>query len=353
MPDAIQTKAWYQKPENVLTYGLLGLLGWWGVGIANSVLPKLTELADNTTAFALAVAGLAVVVFLVTSKDIHKLGWYYYKLGMKKATNVVYTIDPIGVMELNVEKLEERWKTVKNGLGKLRGQADNLARKVDSKTEKHDKSMREMAEAQAQATGPNERRMRMQMQLMARQAGRAEKSTLTYQGLLNKVRVFIQLLEKVDEACEYMIADLKDTVEEEREKRTTIQTSHSVMTAAGQILDRGRQREEFDRALEANNQDYSWRLGEIEQIAFDSESFITSMDLENGVYEADALAKLEAWSSRIDPLLEGGSGKTKYKVGSGVTATSRLLVSDSGKQVIDTTTAEPQDFADMFKKLDK
>jgi hypothetical protein len=153
-------------------------------------------------------------------------------------------------------------------------------------------------------------------------------------------------MEKVDEAAKFMIADIEDTVEEETKKREMIRASYKAMSAARRILAADKQRELYDMALESTTRDYSTKLGEITQFMEDSQHFINTMDLENGVFESDALSKLDDWEKRSASLLEGGTGKTKFNV----------LTGDSVGHLLSGGTQEPvtqdrQSFSEMFDKL--
>jgi hypothetical protein len=88
------------------------------------------------------------------------------------------------------------------------------------------------------------------------------------------------------------------------------------------------------------------KLGEIEQFMNDTQSFVNSVDLQNGVYEEDALDKLKEWETRSANLLEGGSGKTKFRISS---------VGDSPEDVntLDDESSEPKTqsaYAELFNK---
>lgn len=70
------------------------------------------------------------------------------------------------------------------------------------------------------------------------------------------------------------------------------------------------------------------------------------MDLQNGVYEEDALVKLNEWEQRAGALLEGGTGKTKFRID----PTSQSSVSDGDDEVQEEeANAGRQSYADMFK----
>jgi membrane-associated HD superfamily phosphohydrolase len=215
--------------------------------------------------------------------------------------------------------------------------------KIQAKTKAHDQNMNVAAQADKQG-------MIMQRQLAVRKAGRAEQVTLTFQGLLNEIRKQIAIAEKIKEASKYMIADINDTIEVETEKREEIRASYKAMNAARRILAKDKDREMYDLALESTTRDYANKLGEITQFLDDSKDFINTMDLENGAADEASLSKLKEWETRSANLLEGGTGKTKYRVGA-----LKQLPSDQGSQVIDAVIDDDdkQSYSDLFSTLDK
>lgn len=342
---ATEAKPWYKKPENIAIYGGLIGVGYLGLLALDKILPLLVRVLENGIYASFLAAVLGVIVFLAVNGDIHRLAWYGYKSAMRWVTGMFVQLDPIGIMKTYVETLRANLAQIKKSLGSLQGQAHALNELVASKAREHEHSMSMAAEAKKRGA---EKGMRMEMRLQARKAGRAEQSTMTYQGLLNRVLKHIAVMEKVEEAANFMIADIEDTVQEETKKREMIHASHKAMTAARRILATDKQRELYDMALEATTKDYHDKLGEITQFMNDSQHFINTMDLENGVFEEEALSKLEAWEERSLNLLSGGTGKTSYHVlPAGESSSTSALLNDGAED------PGRKSFADLFGNLDK
>jgi hypothetical protein len=312
MSDLVKDKknVW-QRPENWFTWAGIAVLGYGAVRAIDVALPLLTRVLENVLYTSFLAGGTALVGWLLVNKDVHRLAWYAYKSAMRWVTRRFVEIDPIAIMRTFIVQLEGNLGAISEAIGALRGQIRKLEAKIQATTQKQEQSMN-MA-ARAKALG-EQRGMRAEMALQMRRAGRAEKSNITYQGLLNRMKTHLAVMEKVQEASSLMVADIKDTVEEEAEKRKMIEASHQAMTASRRILAEGEQRELYDLAMEQVTTDYYSKLGEIEQFMDDSTHFINTMDLENGVYEADALFRLEEWEKRSVNLLEGGPGKARYRV---------------------------------------
>lgn len=344
--ETLDKKPWYKKWENIPIVGGAAIAGYLGLLSLDTLLPLLNRVLENLLYTAVLFGGIGIVGFLLVNGDIHKLLWYWYTSGMRWLTSFIVELDPIGMMRSAVKELKQKLLLIKKALGSLRGQAQSLEELITDKAKEHDHSMSLAAEARKRG---DQKGMKMQMQLQARKANRAEQSSLTYQGLLNKIRRHIALMEKIEEASNFMIADMDDTIDEESKKREMIHASYKAMTAAKAILAASKQRELYDMALEANVKDYYSKLGEIQQFMEDSQQFINTVDLENAACDTNTLAKLDEWEKRSESLLEGGTGKTKYRI-SPVDASSEESA-ESGDE--DETKEKRQSFADLFEKLDK
>lgn len=339
-----EPKKFYQKPENVLVYGVLGVLGYYALQRIDSILSLIISVLEKGIYGTFLIGVSAVIAFLLVNGDFHKLAWLGYTNLMRYLTGFVVEMDPIGAMKTAVGKLKKSLGTVKKNLGSLRGQESELVQLVAQKTKEQEDSMNLAAAAKGRL---GQKGMRMEMKLMARKAGRAEESSLTYQGLLNKIRRYISLIEKIEEASNFMILDMEDTIAEESQKRRMIRTSWKAIMAAKSVLAASKERELYDMGLEANVKDFYSKLGEIQQFMEDVQHFVNTTDLQNDSIESDALAKLDAWEKRSEGLLEGGTGKTKFRV----SPVGSDEASTTGED--DEHTEKRQSFADLFGNLDK
>lgn len=337
-------KPW-QRPDNWVTYGILAVLGYLGLTSLDKILPLVIRVFENTLYAAGLFGALGVLGFLVVNKDIHRLVWYGYRVAMRWLTERFVTLDPIAILEEYVRDLHGNLGKIKESLETLRGQKRKIEAIIHRKGEDYDRSMQQMSSAQARSKGKEggDRAMNRHMMLQSRKAGRLEKSAVTYQGLLSRLNAHIAITEKIGEAAEFMVADIEDTVAEEKEKRATIKESHRAMAASKRILQAGQQRELYDMAMEHITNDYFQKLGEIEQFMRDSESFVAGVDIDNGVFEAQAVERLAEWEKRSENLLSGGSGKTKFRV-----EPAHL---DSDGESEGAEAGKRQSYADLFDQL--
>jgi hypothetical protein len=349
-----ETKKWWQRPENWVSWAPFIALGAVGLHYANPILEWVIELAQNVLVAGGLIAAIGVIGFLVTSADLHKVVGLAYKSAMKRLTNVVYAVYPLEIMEGYLDDLREKKVKLKRSLGELRGLLKEMIAKLAQQGNEHTEAMRL---AQAANKRGNQPGMQAQLAFQARRANRLEKSGITAQGRINKVKNLIALMAKVDEATDFMILDLEDTIKTEKEEREQAEKAAKLMASAQAILFNNRKREEFDKALEANQQYVSMQMGLLEQFEEDTKEILTGIDLENDIIKLEAIEKIDAMGKKLDGLFEGGSGNTRYRVspvfrieGDAEEDAIQQQAELEQQEAAAATTAKRQSYADLYRK---
>lgn len=347
----METKKWWQRPENwVSALPFIGL-GLLGILYANPILEWLIQLAQNVLLAAGLFGAIAVLGFLATSADLHRLLGLAYMGFIKRMTNIVYAVYPLEIMQGYLDDLKEKKVQLKKSLGDLRGLLTEMITKLAKKGEEHAQAMR-MAKA-ATAHG-NEPGMQAQLAFQARKADRLEKRGVASQATINKLKKLIALMSKVDEATDFMILDLTDTIKNEEEARYEADVAAKVMKAAQAILFSSKKRDEFDAALEANQRYVGMQMGLLEQFEEDTKNIITGIDLETDSIKLDALDKIDQMDKQLNGLFSGGTGTTKYRVSpafrvDGSDEEALQQQAELEEQSAEETKAKRQSYADLYK----
>lgn len=144
------------------------------------------------------------------------------------------------------------------------------------------------------------------MILKSRKAGRLKESNMKLEDLYQKMEILYRVLRKMYENSEIMLEDIQDQVMVKEQERKAIHASNSAMKSAMSIIKGDAdKRAVFDQALEAIADDVSSKVGEMERFMEMSESFMSSVDLQNGVFEEEGLKMLEKWEKEGVSLLLG------------------------------------------------
>lgn len=300
-------KSFWEKPEGTTGMVALTILAAGGFFLAQAILPALIGVltlgiaaigkAITLTLLCLMLAG---VFYVATNPKFLTLLSYVFKSAMRKATGLLVEIDPIGIMMNYVQGMREKLQEMDTAIEKLMGQLKICDLKIRT-------NQRSQEAALAMASEAKKKEKSGAFTVNARQAGRLEK--LNNEVLIPMKRTMemtLQALRKYREVTDTVILDMGNEVEARRAEREMILASHSAMRAARSIL-RGDQdkKELFDQAMEYVVNDYGQKIGEIENFIETSRTFVEGLDLQNGVYEQEALQKLQEWETKADSLLLG------------------------------------------------
>lgn len=292
-------KSFMERPEGKTgTVVGIAILGALGVALY-TFLPVLITLAANTLYLAVMLVALAGLVYVVVDPKFRNLIWYMYKSVMRWITGLFVQIDPIGIIESYVDDLRNNLKKMGNQIASLRGQM----RKLKTDIESNERSMQQNMNLASRA---RDKGMDNVMVLKARKAGRLQDSNLRLQDLYKKMEVLYQVLCKMYENSEVLLEDIQDEVAVRKREREAIRASHSAMQSAMTIIKGDSDRRQmFDQAMEAVADDVGKKVGEMERFMEISSGFMSSIDLQNGVFEESGLEMLEKWEKEGTSILLG------------------------------------------------
>ena len=308
MQDEFKPKSFWERPEGttgMLTIGGIGLAVFLSADFLISLFGKIITMLGQGIAIAVLGSVLFGFIMIVTNKKFQTLISYGFKSVMRMITGAFVEIDPIGIMKSYIEDLKGKRETMEISIGKLRGQISVCEKQVKDYDVEYERQMATVKVARDQGK-------QNALTVAARQAGRLEKlNKESLRPLLLQMQVHLKALNKYYEVTGTVIDDLGNEVRAQEIQRKMIQESHSAMSTAKKILMGGTdQRELFDQAMEFVVNDYGMKMGEIENFIENSKGFVEGLDLQNGVYEADALAKLQEWENKADSILLG-NGKAQ------------------------------------------
>ncbi|MEM6769757.1 MAG: hypothetical protein AAF597_04145 [Bacteroidota bacterium] len=299
-PDVAPPKSFWKRPEGITGLLFLAALIGGGVFLASTFWLTLQAFLATTFGIVVSVAVLGVILFSVIDPRTRALFGYMYKSAMRAITGLFVNIDPIGILKSYIEELEKNLQEMRKQIGKLRGQVRHL------------KTLMETIESEIQkqlklAQLAKQKDKKQQMILSSRRAARLRESNQKYQVLLTKMEVLNRVLNRMHQNSEILLEDTRDQVSLKIEERKAIRASHGAMKSAMSVINGNPdQRAMFDAAMEGIAEDVANKVGEMERMMELSSEFMTSVDLQNGVFADEGLRMLEEWEKKSDLMLAGG-----------------------------------------------
>lgn len=294
-----KNKSFWKKPEGIT--GAIFLLA--GAFLVTRVImatwTALVAAFSTPLGMALILGVLGVLLFMALDSKARNLIWYMYKSTMRWITGIFVQIDPIGILKSYVSELKGNLKKMRKQIGRLRGQMHKLKEMIVN----NKKDIQTNMQLASKAKKTNQEAV---MILKSRKAGRLRESNLKLEDLYNKMEVLYRVLSKMYENSAILAEDIEDQVQLKEQERKAIMAGHSAMKSAMSIIKGDSdKRAMFDQALEAIADDVSMKVGEMERFMEMSESFMSSIDLQNGIFEEKGLKMLEEWEKKSTSLLLG------------------------------------------------
>jgi len=295
---AEKTSFW-KRPEGKTGALIMGALFIGGGILVVQALPAIIAAMANTLYLALMLLALGAIIYMVLDPKMRNLVWYMYKSTMRWITGLFIQIDPIGILKSYVDDLKDNLRKMNRQISQLRGQMHKLQEMILN-------NRKEIATNLDLASEARDKNKESVMILKSRKAGRLKESNMRLEDLYHKMEILYRVLRKMYENSEIMLEDIQDQVMVKEQERKAIHASNSAMKSAMSIIKGDAdKRAVFDQALEAIADDVSSKVGEMERFMEMSESFMSSVDLQNGVFEEEGLKMLEKWEKEGVSLLLG------------------------------------------------
>lgn len=296
------TKSFWKRPEGVTGTIFLAAILLGGGYALYTFLPALVALAANTLYLVLMLMALAALLYIILDPKMRNLIWYMYKSMMRWVTGVFVQIDPIGILKSYVEHLQDSLGKMSKQIGNLKGQMRKMETLMQENQREIENNLKLASVAKNQG---NE----SQVILATRKAARLEESNEKYSVLHQKMQVLYRILDKMYKNSEILLEDTRDQVTLKEQERKAIRASHGAMRSAMSVISGDPdKRAMFDAAVEHIADDVAMKVGEMERFMEVSANFMDSMDLQNGVFQAEGMEMLEKWEKESTLMLL--SGKT-------------------------------------------
>jgi hypothetical protein len=338
-------KSFWSRPEGktgmiFMVLAAAALVYGWG-----QIVPFIVSMLADTLHMVYLAAILGAILFVVFSSRTHLM----FRLLMRAITGMIINIDPIGILKDHLSQMRKRRDVMSQQISNVSGQIQYLKNIIDKNQAMANENMRLAAHAKKIATttaDQNEQlRMALQMKAKANQAGRLQKSNLSYQQLLGKLQNIYDLLSKWAVHIDFYIEDTDNEVKQAEIEYKTINTAYrAYRTALAVIKGTGDEKELYNQTMEKLAEEAGRKLGEMEDFQRLAQNFMDTIDLENGAVETEALEKLDAYEQK---LLTSGATDTPFLLPGATAAPVPVPVKKTGDAPSPAKSAS--DYGDMFK----
>ncbi|GAB2774801.1 hypothetical protein GCM10027275_17300 [Rhabdobacter roseus] len=294
--------SYWTKPEGITSLLFIGALGAVGLYYWNVIALFLIEVTKNTLYLGGLLAVLAVVIFLLTSRDVRTAAFFLFKTLMRKITGIIIKLDPIAIMKIYISDLKEKREKMQGQINQLAGQLVKLNKKI---TENNEMIKQKFAEANKASQLADRPGMRETASLATIEGAGLQEMNEKLLPLQRNIRTVLEFMEKVNKSADYIIKETEIKVKlKEAEYQIVKESSNALRTAISIFKGNPDKKFYFDESMEYIQDDMSRKLGEMKRAMDLSMDFINAVDVQNGILSDKGQALLEAYNKGEFKLIQ-------------------------------------------------
>lgn len=295
-------KSYWSRPEGITSLLFLGGVGAVALYFWNKIAAFLIEVTQNTLYLGFLMAILALVIFLLTSKDVRTAAFFLFKSLMRSITGLIIKLDPIAIMKIYVDDLKEKREKMQGQINTLAGQLVKLNKNIN---ENNERIKQKFAEANKASTMLDRPGMKETASLATIEGAGLQEMNEKLLPLQRNMKTVLEFMEKVNKSADYIIKETEIKVKlKEAEYRIVKESSNALRTAISIFKGNPDKKFYFDESMEYIQDDMSQKLGEMKRAMDLSLDFINGVDVQNGLLSDKGQAMLEAYNTGQFKLIQ-------------------------------------------------
>lgn len=300
-------KSFWERPEGLTGKVILGTSILVILGFLFWLVPA--ALGGNVIALTTLIVVLGMALFFFLDRKMRIITSMSFQRLSRWITSWFIDVDPMKVIQKQINEMEVNLKQMKRQMAKLRVQNHKLKEQILH----NKKKIKDHLEKASKAKKTKEESLII---INTRRAARLRESNDKLSNLLNRMTSINVVLKKMEGSSIILLTDVKDQIEIKGKEREAILAGNSAMKSAMTILSgESNQKEQFDEALEEVAQDMTRKVGEMEKFVVISQSFMRSIDLKNGVFEEDGLNMLKKFEQGNAAYFQENIENLKNEIG--------------------------------------
>lgn len=295
-------KSYWSRPEGITSLLFLGGAGAVALYFWNKIAAFLIEVTQNTLYLGFLMAVLALIIFLLTSRDVRTAAFFLFKSLMRSITGLIIKLDPIAIMKIYVNDLKEKREKMQGQINTLAGQLVKLNKNIN---ENNERIKQKFAEANKASTMLDRPGMKETASLATIEGAGLQEMNEKLLPLQRNMKTVLEFMEKVNKSADYIIKETEIKVKlKEAEYRIVKESSNALRTAISIFKGNPDKKFYFDESMEYIQDDMSQKLGEMKRAMDLSMDFINGVDVQNGLLSDKGQAMLEAYNTGQFKLIQ-------------------------------------------------
>lgn len=300
--DEGKTKSFWGKMEGKVTLGLIVIAGIFGIKYIDIFMYHVMNILTNIVYSMIALIAIVLMGYLFSSKGFRTALFFLYRQVLRKTVGKIIKIDPIAILKIRIEDAKKEREKINVQIDKVAQQKGVLEKSMKDNQTKAANQLAFAKQAQKQSMNQEDPSTRQdylnQAGLAAAEAASLEQMNKNFLPLYQKLTKVLELLEKVYKNSDFLIKKTETEVKHKEIEYKVIKASHSALSSALRIFKGDPDKNlVFEQTIEYINNDMGEKLGEMKRAMKLSKDFMTSIDIENGVFNERGMELLEKYNS--------------------------------------------------------
>lgn len=267
-----KVKSFWTKPEGITGWLMIAGMAFVGIYFWGSIVPFIESMLESTLKVGIMLGISAGVIGIVSDAKMRAALGAVFKGVARLITNFVITIDPLGILKDHISKLKKYLDEINDQLGIINGQAKSLQLAIENNNKAMQHNMELVQAAKARNDVPK-------AQLAISDINRKKASNEEYMKLLNKINTIYQFMCKMRDNSDYILQDTIAQVDEEERKYKTINAAANALSKVKKFFTNDD--ELYNDTLSALEENFTQKLGAIDDFMIRSKGVLDNMDLNN------------------------------------------------------------------------
>lgn len=291
-------KQLWKRPEGTVAkisgILVLGALGW---GLYKA-LPYLIALASNTILFVVELVVLAILLYVVTSKEFRRSIQLLWLQLNRKVMGWIVEMDPINILKNSIKEMEEKMKTVHKSVTDLEALLVNLKKKEQEYQEEFDKNKRDksVVESKLKKPLPDEERdgLIVKRDLLSNDITLGAAQLKKQSERIKTSQKYLKIMKRLEKAAEIKIGKAQSKLKYTEEDYKQAKAQLSAMKSINSILNGGLTKSmEEEIALDQINGTINESIAEMNRLLDGSNAILVDYDIssESNSQLADEIIK--------------------------------------------------------------
>lgn len=324
--DTTKLKSFWEKPE-----GNTGLIVIGGLVVGASILilkniDTLIALAQNTLYLGFLLGAIFLIVSLLMNKRFRWLCASMFQSAMRAITSIWIAVDPIGILKNYLEDMKDKMRKIAGYITQLAAQVGKVEHDIANRERVIEECLRT---AQAAKRRNEQNILLLQSNMAAREKQYIDRRRMS----LKKMKDTLEILKKMEQGLDFLYQDTEHQVSILEAEYQSVKAAYNAMKGAQDLIEGDDAKAIFEQTCQYVADEIGSKLGEMDRFMEKAHGPLTTMDLNNEVFNEKGLELLTSWEK--DGIMSYRSGQldankpgTKVRIATTTTMPANLSVEE-------------------------